>query len=303
MNGNIIKPHKRISQFKIPEKKGNVCKYAKKERIRRYTEKQRITSILIALRDAGLHTVENDYSINVIASLLPVKDQLTAKGINSNKLPAWRFVDKNKTCFYQLVMRGIEEQDKNSEKPDDDKLKLVPFVFNLSDNVIKRVLNAAKSSKKSEVSLYKDEMTKALKTALNRSPDSPVEFWFQLEMAPKAANGKPHLQGSLLISINEEDRIKKMFHKINGHVTSEFKSRAIRLLQKVRQRTGSRKGLLYTDLNWAMYCHKENARVKRLYADQRTNRMSQVFTASRSLNKHAEDLYQKLRDGPVLVLA
>jgi hypothetical protein len=146
-------------------------------------------------------------------------------------------------------------------------------------------------------------MTKALKTALNRSPDSPVEFWFQLEMAPKAANGKPHLQGSLLISIADEERIKQMFHKINGQVTLKFKRHAIRLLHKVRQRTASRKGLLYADLSWAMYCHKESAWVKRLYADQHTSKMRQVFTASRSLNKQAEELYLKLREEPELVSA
>ena len=135
----------------------------------------------------------------------------------------------------------------------------------------------------------------ALKLTVKRTGNDPVQFWFNIEVAPKGGKGKLHLQGSLLISSGEEAKARKAMHKMNGVVEITFKSRALWFLQQKRLDTALQKGMLYADLNWAMYNHKENSIVKRFFADQHTGKLRQVFTASRELNKKAEELYNQLR--------
>jgi len=295
----IEKSHRRKRKFKLPPTLSKEGKYAEKERSRKSMARVRTGAILQAMSDEAERRTEGDYCLYTLNSLLPTQDDTVKINNNNNtniKLLEWRYIANNKTSFYQLVLGSLEEQDKLTNKPDKEKRKLVPFVFNLSGNIMERISRAMQASKKSETSLCSDELKRAFQAALDRPEGDPVLYWFQLEAASKVNDGKLHLQGSLLITENEEELIREAFHKINGQVKPEFKRRVIWFCQAKRRQIAKKKGQLCADLNWASYNRKESATVQLFYADQHCEKLRQVFTASRGLNKQAECLYNQLRE-------
>lgn len=184
-------------------------------------------------------------------------------------LPEWKYLDeRNKVFFYQLAMEDAEKYDRG--------LKLTPFVFNISDN-----LQAAFYSQKKNLSDYlRENLTKRLKQALQR----PVAFYFVIETAYR---GKLHIQGSLLISGQEQGLVKESFKKTNKKMSATEKNNCIQLLLKSRTEEANSCGNLYATLNWSDYNLKE-------YRYNRV-RYSTKIASSQPLTQITRKYYERLR--------
>jgi len=254
-------------------------KSSQKFKPNRYKSTQRNVSAIDALRAWAKENKQSHYSIYSLSEVLFC--------LGHDNLTQWRYANKVKTAFYQLALRELEQAESNANKPDADKLRLVPFVLNLSHSLQQKMVD----SKRKEVICCKDKITRSLEAALGRT----VEFWFQYEMAPKAHTGKPHIQGAMLISMNEMKLARRAFHKVNGRVEADFKRHAIRFRLKKRYEFAEQHGLLYADLNWASYCAKETGRVRLSFVDQESSRQAKLVAVSRSLNSKTMLIYDELR--------
>jgi len=231
------------------------------------------------LRKWSLECKQSDYSIYSLAEVL--------YDLGYGKLTQWRYAKKVKTALHQLALRDMEKQDESSNKEEDDRLKLVPFVFNLSYSLQQKML----LSKRKEMTCCMNIINNALQREIGRK----VELWFQYEMAPVGHQGKPHIQGSMLISIKEMKQVRRAFHRINGEVDDDFKRYAFRYRLKKRYELAEKHGFLYTDLNWASYCAKETARTLLTFVDQRLNDWGRVVAESRGLNSKSRLTFEDLR--------
>jgi hypothetical protein len=254
-------------------------KSSQKNTPKRYESAQRNLNAIDALRTTAKEKRLSHYSIYSLSEVL--------FSLGYEDLTPWRYASKVKTAFYQMALREVELAENSTKKPDGEKLRLVPFVFNLSHAIQQAMLN----SKRPEVTCCKDKITRALNKATGRA----VEFWFQYEMAPMANKGKPHIQGAMLLSMNELKLVRRALHKINGKVDANFKRHAIRFGLKKRYELASDHGFLFTDLNWASYCAKETGRTRLTFVDQNTDSAGQVVAASRSLNGKSKLIFEKLR--------
>ena len=240
-------------------------------------EKARSSTTALALRDMGENLGIDRYSINAITHVL---NHLNLK------LPAWRSNKNSKTVWYQLAL-GIEEsKQQQSNIPDKDKLALVPFVFNLSSEFQKRM----RGNNRSDTSALLTIISPVLKKALGRK----VDMWLQIEMAPKAGSGKPHIQGAMLISDKEHKRTRLALHALNGEVNRGFKNRALRFCCKGRKAVANKHGFLYSDINWALYSAKETNRTKLFFVDQDKPSLTSVVAVTSGLRSKAAELYQSL---------
>jgi len=281
MTSNAVSIGKRQQNIKMSMKRKKDT-LSKKTGQSKWAKISRTSAILVCLRDSAERVKSGVYSIDTFLHLLPPVEQ-----DKNNKLPDWKSIGKNKLCFYQLVMQQIEEQEKLIDKPDDEKLKLVPFVFNLSERVQQRLIRA----KRTEASECNDLLRKALKSSLNRN----VDLWFHIEMASCGGKGKEHIQGSMLISENEHDRVKQALRKMNSEANADFRKFELRLRHKKRRSLTIENGLMRTDINWAMYCYKEHATVKVTYLDQDRSQIVEPFSKTREIGRLAEKLYNELR--------
>lgn len=254
-------------------------KSAQKNQSNRFKSKQRNVNAVEALREWGQKHIVNHYSIYSLSEEL--------FNLGHDRLTEWRYAKKVHTAFYQLALRQMEKDDEQSSKPDEHKLRLMPFVLNLSDLFQKKMVK----SKKAEMNYCWRRVTEALKKALGRSP----EMWFQYEMAPKANKGKPHIQGAMLISIEEKDLVTQAFHKVNGKVDANFKRYAFRLCLDKRLLWANQHGILYTDLNWASYCAKEAGMTRLVFADQDSDEPAKLVAQTHSINSMAKLIYEELR--------
>lgn len=270
------------AKFKLAHQHAKILKSSKSKRTFKHSKKACVASTLIVLRDNAKLEKEDDYSINRLLQLLPSTDNN-----KDNRLPEWEYIGKQKLCIYQLAMRNIEEQEKLTDKPANKKLKLVPFVLNISDKAQNRI----KGTKRSEAAECNDLLRKALKNDLGRG----VDFWFHIEMAPNAGYGKYHIQGSMLISDHELEKAKKGLKKINGKADADWNRYELRFRYDERQKVAKKHGLLFSDINWADYCSKEHSQVKILYTDQERKKLLKPYAASRALNSQAKKLYCQLR--------
>jgi len=281
MSNYAVKVGKRPQKLKVPTKR-------KKDTLSKSTGQskgakiRRTSNILQHLRDSAEEKKYGVYSIDTFIDLLPPIEQ-----DKNNKLPEWKNIGKNKLCFYQLAMQQIEEQENLIDKPDNEKLMLVPFVFNLSERLQQRLIRA----KRTEASECNDLLKKTLKKHLNRN----VDLWFHIEMASCGGKGKEHIQGSMLISRNEHTRVKQALRKMNSEANADFRRRELRLRHKKRRSLEIKQGLMRTDINWAMYCYKEYGTVKITYLDQDRPQIVEPFSKTREIGRLAEKLYNELR--------
>lgn len=273
---------KRVAVFGLDK----LRKLSQPHAARKNQTKRRTARIVTGLRDSGKAERVGAYSYSVLADLLNKS--------NVESLPEWRYADRNKTTMYQLAM-GLIEAEQHESNSDKDRLRLIPFVFNLSDSIQQRMLN----NKRNEVAECMAILSRDLTNRLKRN----VDLWFQLEMAPTAARGKPHIQGALLLAESELKKARQVFHAANGHVSLSFKNRALMFCIKGRQSVATKNGLLYADINWSLYCAKETARTKILYSDQNQPMLTNVVAASRDIKKAAKHLYESLRASQALQAA
>lgn len=245
----------------------------------RYRSTRRNVNAIDALRAWAKENQQSHYSIYSLSEVL--------FSLGHEELTQWRYANKVKTAFYQLALRQMEKDEEQALQPDEDRLRLVPFSFNLSKELQQRLVK----SKRKEMTRCMDIINRALKHALGRD----VDIWFQYEMAPKANNGKPHIQGALLMKVAEEVRVRKAFHKCNGNVSVNFKKRALELSLEKREEWTEKYGLLYTDLNWASYCAKETARTLLSFVDQDIDDWGKVVAVSRSLSSKSKLIFDGLR--------
>lgn len=253
-------------------------KSSEKYAARRTVEKARSHAVALGLRDTAKSLSVDRYSSNVISNV--------STHLNMN-LPAWRATKHRKTVWYQLALGIEEEKQRQSNIPDKEKHTLVPFVFNLSSELQSRMRN----SKRSDASALLTIITPKLEKALGRK----VDMWFQVEMAPKASKGKPHIQGAMLISDKEHKKVRLALHALNGEVSKGFKNRALRLCVNGRKAVANKHGQLYSDINWALYCAKETAVTMFFYVDQDKPSLTSVVVATRSLTSKAAALYKSLQ--------
>ncbi len=201
------------------------------------------------------------------------------------RLPQWKELSsKAKVCFYQLAMAEIEKDHLLLESTftDSEKgLRLVPFVFNESQALSSHV----EASKQNEVEFLRRRLKKALEKALAR----PVDFWFALEMAPKGDSGQPHIQGSLLIKPSEAKKAREAFYKINDPMIDIEKQGALRFRSGKRRQLFKKRGQLYTDINWGLYCMKEEARVKSWFTGG-----NNTVTVTTNIVRRAKEYYDRL---------
>lgn len=256
-----------------------VRKSSQKKQPKRYKSIQRNVNAIDALRAWAKDHKQSNYSIYTLSEGLFT--------IGHSELTQWRYANKVKTAFYQLALREQEQAESRLNKPEVEKLRLVPFVMNLSHSLQKKMIH----SNRHEMTCCKDKITRALETALGRK----VEFWFQYEMAPKANKGKPHIQGAMLISMSEMKLARRSLHKVNGKVDADFKRHAVRFRLKKRYELATQHGYLFTDLNWASYSGKETARTLLTFVDQDIDGWGQVVAASRSLNGKSKLIFDELR--------
>lgn len=200
-------------------------------------------------------------------------------------LPAWRDLtdDRTKPYFYQLAMAEFEAQS-NYE------YWLVPFVFTES----KALTDAIDGQTLSRVDYLRDRLQKALKSALRRSGNDPIMFWFAFETNIKDCplRGQPHYQGSILLRPGEALKARKAFYKINRNcqMTPEEKHGALRFRHGKRKERATKYGQIHADLYWADYNLKERAYNRRHYTD-----MGNIIAATQSLRKQTEGYYKRLR--------
>ena len=194
------------------------------------------------------------------------------------QLPAWRDVNKEKIApyFYQLALSELEAKS-------DYEYRLIPFVFNEST----ALTNALNSQNHKRMDFVRDRLQKALKTALNRSKDNPVLFWFAFETAFR---GQPHFQGSILLRPDELKKARSAFYKINRIMTAREKHGALRFRGSKRNQLIKKYGRVNAELNWADYNLKERAVTRREY-----NNLDDITVATQQLKKHTEDYYNRLR--------
>ncbi len=260
--------HKRAAQFNVTRLRKSSPQYA----ARNYGSKLRTARIAVGLRDIGKALHIDAYSYNVLEELI--------KNGNMERLPEWRYVGNTKSVMYQLTM-GLVEAEEKSVSCEHGRLQLIPFVFNLSDNFQRRM----QASEKNEVAACLAILSRDLSRALRR----PVDLWFQLEMAPKAAKGRPHIQGSIILAEKELKKARKVFHAANGNdVSPGFKNHALRFCIRGRQSVANKNGLLYADINWSLYCAKEGGWTKVLYADQNNSMLTSVVSGTSGIKKSCE---------------
>jgi len=281
MSSNAVNIGKRQQSLKVPmkRKKDTLSKNIGQSK---WAKISRTSLILLCLRDNAEEVKSGVYSIDTFLQLLPSTEQ-----DKNNKLPEWKNIGKNKLCFYQLAMQQIEEQESLTDKPDDEKLMLVPFVFNLSERLQQQLIRA----KRTEAAECNDLLRKTLKRYLNRK----VDLWFHIEMASCGGKGKEHIQGSMLISANEHDRVKQALRKMNSEANAGFRKFELRLRHKKRRSETIKYGLLRADINWAMYCYKEHGTVKLTYLDQDRPQIVEPFSKSHEIGQLAKKLYNELR--------
>jgi hypothetical protein len=258
--------HTRQGNVKLPK----LAKSSQKERRYRRPAKLRNINAINVLRSYGLRNKVNETSIY---SLVQILRQHEVKS-----LTPWGRAKAVKTAFYQLAMKSIEEQATNKALPFEERLILFPFTMNLSPKLLQQM----EISKRPELTTCMEKIKKSLEKHINRE----VEIWFHIEMAPKAGKGKPHIQGAMLISRAEEKAAKQTLHFANGgHI-----ARAVVFSLGKRQTMAKTDGLLYTDVNWASYSSKEQARTRLQFFDDN------LFVASRGLNQRAKQLFEELRE-------
>jgi len=197
-------------------------------------------------RKTGAKNTRIRESIKAVEKIEKSKNKGSLVCINLNHLPSrlpplpeWKYLDeRNKVFFYQLAMEDAEKYNRG--------MKLTPFVFNISDTL----LIAFYSQKKALSDYLRENTTKALKQALQR----PVAFYFVIETAYR---GKLHIQGSMLISEQEQELVKEAFKKQNRKMTAKEKNNCIQLLLNKRREVANSYGNLYATLNWGDYNLKE----------------------------------------------
>ncbi len=186
--------------------------------------------------------------------------------------------DMLKPYFYQLALSELETAS-NCE------YRLTPFTLTTS----KALECSFQRQQRDRVDFLRDRLQKALKKALQRPKDNQVPFWFALEMARR---GQPHIQGAMLIRLDEQEAVKQAFYNLNGgdKMTLKEKQYHFRFGLIEREKLFAERSRLYTDLNWADYNLKERATTRRDYND-----LKPVVAVSQPLARHTEDYYRRLR--------
>ncbi|QPK64011.1 hypothetical protein IVG45_03265 [Methylomonas sp. LL1] len=183
-----------------------------------------------------------------------------------------------KPYLYQLALSELETLSQ-------EQYRLTPFVFTTSKALERRF----QGQQKDRVDFLRDRLQKALKEALQRPRDNPVSFWFALEMAGR---GQPHIQGSMLIRVDEQDAVRQALYDLNGErkMDPDEKRDCLRLPLPKREKLFAKRGRLYTDLNWADYNLKERSRTSKDFNDKRP-----IVAVSQPLINHTKDYYKRLR--------
>jgi hypothetical protein len=233
-------------------------------------------------RGVVYYTVTPSHDISTLIDSFPkvVKTGLTDDDGNTITvpfdLPEWEVLsDEMKPYIYQLA---LSEQ----ETAVNHEYGLIPFVFNESA----ALSEAISGQKRGRVAFVIDHLGRELRLALKR----PVAFWFAFETA---ARGQPHYQGSILLRQDEHEKAREAFHRLNRKETPREKRGAIRLGLTDRERLFSRRGQLYTDLNWADYSLKERAMTRREFADH--TGCIRTVAASQLMRRYAREYYGRLK--------
>jgi hypothetical protein len=183
-----------------------------------------------------------------------------------------------KPYFYQFA---LAEQETLSQ----EHYRLTPFTFTLSRSLVESM----QGQKREMVDYLRDRIQKRVNEALQRPKDNQVSFWFALEMARR---GQPHIQGSMLLALHEQEIVRQALYKLNGgaKMTPEEKHGALRFGLTKREELFLKRGRLYTDLNWADYNLKERSTTRRDY-----NNLRPVVAVSQPLIRQTKDYYNRLR--------
>lgn len=228
---------------------------------------------------------DDGYSYIDFFNHLPTHTPYHTKDNHLFKLPEWRDLSPEfSACLFELELYQLQLESPGYVS--------VPFVFNLSASLAKTAQEAYHSKNIPEITYYERRIKKALKRALNRSP----EMWLNLEMADNGQTGKPHLHGTMLVKPSELRPIRKALHSINGTVSSGFKIHAARFLSNRRKVLIRERGLLSALTGWGRYSTKEISRTQNKYLDRKPGTKKQeTLSVSRSLNQRTKSNYQLYR--------
>lgn len=198
-----------------------------------------------------------------------------------NKAPEWRYArHRLKAAVYQLAMLHQAEQ---------NDCQVIPFTVNLTPEFV----NKALQHKKGFIDYTKRKIDKAMLSELTRVP----QYWFVVEMAPVTGSHiigrqRPHLHGSILITLSERESerkqktpISRAFHRAIGKCHPDFSERLLNLgNHKVYAENA---GITETAaaIDWAGYCLKFYT-FARLYLNSKSN-----LTADNATKRQAEALY------------
>jgi len=234
------------------------------------------------------YTTTPSHHISTLINAFPETTTSSIEGEDGNpihlpfQLPAWRRLnERTKPYFYQLALSELESTSNNH-------YRLVPFVFNESTSLTQ----AIDKQKLKRLDYLRDRLQKALNEALSRPKDNQVAFWFAFETARRS---QPHIQGALLIRLDEVKKARDAFYKLNGEMSVREKQGALRFLFGKRNQLFKKRGCLCTDLNWADYNLKERATTRREYAMwwqsvSRLLRLPETITSGLDRNLNSNDI-------------
>lgn len=231
----------------------------------------------------SIYSLTPSYDITLLTQSLPETVIQTQLDDNFNevyvpfKLPAWRDLDeRTKPYFYQLALAELETNSNH-------EYHLIPFVCNITIDLEK----AIQSQTRERIDFLRDRLQKGLNEALQRPKDNKIAFWFAFETARR---GQPHIQGSLLLKVEELKAARNAVYKFARVMTPEEKHGLLRWCGSKRRHLFEKRGQLYTDLNWADYNLKERAQTRREY-----NNLKPIVAVSQPLIKYTSDYYYRLR--------
>lgn len=243
---------------------------------------------------------KTDFSIYVSnTDTSPLPPALLSQFIQPEvKLPAYRELpERVQPCLFNVALANTQNE----------SLKLYPFTFNLSAQVV-----ANPKFQANPTGYLKDRLLKNLKAKLNRE----VLFWFTLETGSQFGFPyiRPHCHGAILLTEKELEQARIAIFSINGirkkiaavkklskkhdfqlsDVTqraSDFTKYELRFDRGDYQKSIETSGDVFATLNWPLYSTKYWTSDSLQWLGKKAH-----CTASESLKRLARDYYNRLRD-------